>query len=65
MKKNIFFVAIFIILNGCAQYTSILGPTYTLAKSGSIVSTGASVATAYGFKKNNRSITWRICEFFS
>ena len=51
MKKNIFFVTIFIILNGCAQYSSVVGPTYTLAKSGSIVSTGASVATAYGFKK--------------
>jgi len=51
MKKNIFFVTIFIILNGCAQYSSIVGPTYTLAKSGSIVSTGASAATAYGFKK--------------
>ena len=51
MKKNIFFVTVFIILNGCAQYSSIVGPTYTLAKSGSIVSTGASAATAYGFKK--------------
>ena len=51
MKKNIFFVVIFIILNGCAQYSSVVGPTYTLAKSGSIVSTGASAATAYGFKK--------------
>tara|TARA_B100001013_G_scaffold166076_1_gene99511 strand:+ start:141 stop:485 length:345 start_codon:yes stop_codon:yes gene_type:complete len=51
MKKNIFFVTIFIILNGCAQYSSVVGPTYTLAKSGSIVSTGASAATAYGFKK--------------
>ena len=51
MKKNIFFVTIFVILNGCAQYSSVVGPTYTLAKSGSIVSTGASAATAYGFKK--------------
>ena len=51
MKKSIFFVGIFIILNGCAQYSSVVGPTYTLAKSGSIVSTGASAATAYGFKK--------------
>ena len=51
MKKNIFFVTIFIILNGCVQYSSVVGPTYTLAKSGSIVSAGASAATAYGFKK--------------
>ena len=51
MKKNIFFVTIFIILNGCAQYSSIVGPTYTMAKSGSFVSTGVSMATSYGFKK--------------
>ena len=51
MKKSIFFVTIFIILNGCAQYSSIVGPTYTLAKSGSIMSAGASAATAHGFTK--------------
>ena len=51
MKKNIFFVTIFIILNGCAQYSSVIGPTYTMAKSGSFVSTGASMAASYGFKK--------------
>ena len=51
MKKNIFFVTIFIILNGCAQYSSIIGPTYTMAKSGSFLNTGAHMATLYGFKK--------------
>ena len=51
MKKNIFFVTIFIILNGCAQYSSIIGPTYTMAKSGSFLNTGAYMATSYGFKK--------------
>jgi len=51
MKKNIFFVIIFIILNGCAEYSSIIGPTYTMAKSGSFLNTGAYMATSYGFKK--------------
>ena len=51
MKKNIFFVTIFIILNGCAQYSSAIGPTYTMAKSGSFVSAGTSIAASYGFKK--------------
>ena len=51
MKKNIFFVTIFIILNGCAQYSSVVGPTYTMAKSGSLVSTGTSMAASYGFEK--------------
>ena len=51
MKKNIFFIIIFIVLNGCAQYSSIVGPTYTMAKTGNLMLTGASVATSYGIKK--------------
>ena len=51
MKKNIFFIVIFIVLNGCAQYSSIVGPTYTMAKTGNPVLAGASVVTSYGIKK--------------
>ena len=51
MKKSIFFVGIFIILSGCSQYSSLVGPSYTLAKSGSILQTGTAYATSYGVKK--------------
>ena len=51
MKKNIFFIIIIIVLNGCAQYSSIVGPTYTMAKTGNLMLTGASAATSYGIKK--------------
>ena len=55
MRKNIFFIVIFIVLNGCAQYSSIVGPAYTMAKTGSPMlagaSAGASAATSYGIKK--------------
>ena len=51
MKKNIFFIIIFIVLNGCAQYSSIVGPAYTMAKTGSPILAGASAATSYGIKK--------------
>ena len=51
MKKSIFFVAIFIILNGCAQFTAVVGPTYTMAKTGSLMQTSAMMATSYGVKK--------------
>ena len=51
MKKSIFFVGIFIILSGCSQYSSLAGPSYTLAKSGSILQTGTAYATSYGVKK--------------
>ena len=40
-----------VILNGCAQSTAFVGPTYTLAKSGSVMQAGNSVAMSYGFKK--------------
>ena len=51
MKKSIFFVVIFLILNGCTQYSSLVGPSYTLAKSGSILHTGTAYVTSYGVKK--------------
>ena len=51
MKKNIFFIVIFIVLNGCAQYSPIVGPTYTMAKTGNLALTSASVVTSYGIKK--------------
>ena len=51
MKKSIFFVTIFIILNGCAQHSSLVGPTYMMAKSGSILQTSTAYATSYGIKK--------------
>ena len=51
MKKSIFFVTIFTILNGCAQFTAVLGPTFTMAKTGSFVQTGATMATSYGVKE--------------
>ena len=51
MRKNIFFIVIFIVLNGCAQYSSIVGPAYTMAKTGSPMLAGASAATSYGIKK--------------
>ena len=51
MKKSIFFVGIFIILSGCSQYSSLAGPSYTLAKSGSILQTGTAYAASYGVKK--------------
>ena len=39
------------ILNGCAQSTSLVGPTYTIAKSGNIIQAGNSFAASYGIKK--------------
>ena len=51
MKKSIFFVVIFLILNGCAQYSALTGPTYTMAKSGSVLKTGFSYAVSSGIEE--------------
>ena len=50
MKKIFFLISMLAILNGCAQTTSFVGPTYTMAKSGSIVQAGSSFAASYGIK---------------
>ena len=51
MKKIFFLISMLTILSGCAQSTSFLGPTYTMAKSGSILQAGNSFAASYGFKE--------------
>jgi len=45
-----------VILNGCAQSTSFVGPSYTLVKSGSVIQAGNSVAMSYGLKKTFNQI---------
>ena len=50
MKKLFIILLAILFLNGCAQTTSMMGPTYTMAKSGSILQAGNSFAASYGFK---------------
>ena len=51
MKKSIFFVVIFVILNGCVQFSAFIGPTYTIAKTGNFVQAGTTMIASYGIKK--------------
>ena len=51
MNKILVLLLGIVILNGCAQSTSFVGPSYTLVKSGSVMQAGNSVAMSYGFKK--------------
>ncbi len=51
MKKLFIILLSILFLNGCAQTTSMMGPTYTMAKTGSIIQTGSSIATSYGVKQ--------------
>ena len=51
MKRIFFLISMLAILNGCAQSTSFLGPSYTMVKSGSIIQAGNSFAASYGIKQ--------------
>ena len=50
MKKYLFIFCL-LLLNNCAQNSALLGPSYTLASSGSVFKAGASLSASYGFKK--------------
>ena len=50
MKKIFLLLSAILFLNGCVQTTSMMGPTYTLVKTGSVVQAGSSIATSYGIK---------------
>ena len=56
MNRILIFLFGIVILNGCAQSTSFVGPTYTLAKSGSVMQAGNSIAMSYGLKKTFNQI---------
>jgi len=51
MKKFIFFLITGVFLNSCAEYTTLVGPSYTMANTGSIVKAGSSFAAGYTVRK--------------
>ena len=51
MKKSIFLIITLAFLNACAEYSALVGPSFTMAKSGSVLQSGTSFATSYGIKK--------------
>ena len=51
MKKIIFFLAIGVFLNSCTQYSSFLGPSYTIATSGNVFQAGLSYHSSSVIKK--------------
>jgi len=51
MKKSILLIVTLVFLNACAEYSSLIGPSYTMAKSGNALQAGSSLTASYGFKK--------------
>jgi len=50
MRKIILFLFIAALLNGCAEYSSFLGPTITVAKTGNVTRAGSTLAASYGIE---------------
>ena len=48
MKKFILLIFATALLNGCAEYSSFLGPTITVAKTGNVARAGSTLAASYG-----------------
>ena len=51
MKKFIFFLITGVFLNSCAEYTTLVGPSYTMANTGSIMKAGGSFAAGHTVRK--------------
>ena len=64
MKKSILLIITLAFLNACAEYSSLLGPSYTMVKSGSIMQTGTAYATSYGIKKTTGQSLGEYVESF-
>ena len=46
MKKKILILASLVLLNGCAEYTAMIGPSITMATTGNVAKAGASLAAS-------------------
>ena len=63
MKKYLL-IASLLLLTNCAQNSALLGPSYTLASSGSLIEAGASISASYGFKKVTGTSSSQILNSF-
>ena len=48
MRKIILLLSVILLLNGCAEYSSFLGPSITVAKTGNVTKAGSTLAASYG-----------------
>ena len=66
MKKSIFLVGVFLVLNGCAQNTSFLGPTYTIAKTGNVYQAALTYETNKTIQeKTGKDLSGHIYKYLS
>jgi len=58
MKKVIFFLAMGVFLNSCSQYSSLIGPTYTITTTGNVFQTALSYHSNTLIKKKTGKNTF-------
>ncbi len=65
MKKIILFILFATVLNGCAEYSALLGPGVTMATTGSVARATGSLAASYTIDKSelmDKSSELRECK---
>ena len=62
MKKTLVTLLFILFLNGCAQTTSMMGPSYTMVKTGSIFQTGTSetLPPPAGRRRGRPRMSWAV-----
>ena len=60
MKKILLTILLLPFLSNCTQYSAIVGPTLTLAETGSLIQATTSLSTSIGIKNVRQSLTDEI-----
>jgi len=51
MRKSVLLIIALAFLSACAEYSALIGPSYKMAKTGSVLQAGTSYTASYGIKK--------------
>ena len=60
MEKILLTILLLPFLNNCTQYSAMVGPTLTLAETGSLIQATTSLSTSLGVKNVRQSLTDEI-----
>lgn len=60
MKKILLTILLLPFLSNCTQYSAMVGPTLTLAETGSLIQATTSLSTSLGVKNVRQSLTDEI-----
>ncbi len=67
MRKIYWYIAFCLLLSGCGQYTAMIGPSYTLLETGSVLQASTSLGSSYGMQTVRKNVSnevkaERICQ---